>query len=185
MRAARISVGALVAALLPACAADFGGGAGAVVPSGHAVGIGRLAFSTRLGTPLNDHGFLVGASVESRGEASVGSRFSTGISLGYGDGPPLIGKIVGWEAFADFGTPLRGKLFPGGAFYTGGTFALPIRIDSSRHIRELNDATSIASRRFEIVPFVRGRVHVEPEADEAVEIVGGATLRFRLFTDIL
>jgi hypothetical protein len=149
------------------------------------VGIGRLAFSTRLGTPLNDHGLLVGASVESRGEANVGSRFSTGVSVGYGDGPPLIGRVVGWEAFADFGTPLRGKFFPGGAFYSGATFALPIRLDSSRHIREINDNLSIATRRFEIVPFARARVHVEPDADEVVEIVGGASLRFRLFSDLL
>jgi hypothetical protein len=175
----------VIAALLPACAADFGGGAGAALPSGNSVGIGRLAFSTRLGTPLNDHGFLVGASVESRGEANVGSRFSTGVSLGYGDGPPLIGKVVGWEVFGDFGTPLRGKLFPGGALYAGGTFALPIRLDSDRHIREINDSTSIAARRFEIVPFARARVHVEPDADEAVELVGGVSLRFRMFSDLL
>ena len=67
----------------------------------------------------------------------------------------------------------------------GGTFALPIRLDSDRHIREINDSTSIAARRFEIVPFARARVHVEPDADEAVELVGGVSLRFRMFSDLL
>lgn len=181
MRAAAL----LVVALLPACAADLGGGAGAAVPSGNAVGIGRIAASTRLGTPLNDHGVLVGVSVESRGEANVGSRFSTGVSLGYGNGPPLIGRVVGWEVFGDFGTPLRGKLFPDGDFYAGATVALPFRLDPARPLREINDATWIVMRRFELVPFVRTRVHVDHDADEVVEIAGGASLRLRLLTDLL
>jgi hypothetical protein len=155
-----------------------------MVPTGHPVAIGRLAVSSRLGEPMNDHGFLVGASVESRAESDVGSRFSAGVSLGYGDGPPVVGRWWGWEAFADVGTPLRGKLFPGGDFYAGGTVALPIRLDSSRSIRDMNDSTWIVKRRFELVPFVRGRCHVDIGNDAPVEFAGGFSLRFRVFSDL-
>jgi hypothetical protein len=176
---------AVIALALTGCAADLGAGVGAIVPSGNAVGIGRLAVSTRVSDPLNSSGFLVGGSVETRGEANVGARFSAGLSVGYGDGPPLLGSRVGWELFADFGTPLEGKLFGNTRFYAGATGALPIRLDAGRPLRDLNDSTWIVKRRIEVVPFLRGRVHYETGVGTPpTEIAGGVSLRLRWFSDL-
>jgi hypothetical protein len=172
------------AATLPACAADLGTGGGATFPEKHALGIGRLAVSTRVFGPSTNSGWLIGLSTEARAEAHVGSRFSVGVSAGYGSGPDLIGSRLGWEAFADVGTPLRGGLFTEGG-YAGATLQLPIRLSDDRPAQDINDSIWIVTRRFELVPFLRTRVHIEPHADESTEIVGGVSGRFRVFSDLL
>ncbi len=183
-------LGALALALLApsGCAADLGLGGGAEAAKGHAVGLGRFAASTRVGSPLNDHGLLLGASVENRIEHAEGSRFTGGIMVGGGFGPGAIGgSPIGFEGYGEAGTPLRSTLFRDGSFYAGGGLNVPIRLDETRHISELNDSTWVLMRRFELVPTLRARLHVDhPGAESAYlryDVGALLSLRMRVFND--
>lgn len=179
----RLAFALAVSVLCTGCAADLGTGGGATFPERNAVGIGRVAVSVRLNNSKAKAGWLIGANAEGRGEANVGSRFSMGVSAGYGSGPDLVGRRVGWELFGDFGAPLRGGFTEG--VYAGATFQLPIRLEGDRPLRDVNDSVWIFMRRIEVVPFVRTRVHVEPSADESVEVAGGVSGRLRFMSDLL
>ncbi|HEU4408169.1 MAG TPA: hypothetical protein VFS43_23100 [Polyangiaceae bacterium] len=178
-----------LALLSAGCAADLGGGAGAEVARGHVLGFGRVAASTRLGSPLNDHGLLVGAAVESRAEAPGGSRFTGGVLVGAGYGPESIGgSRWGLEGFAEAGTPLRSTLFRGGDFYAGVGVNRPLRLFEARQIAELNDSTWVLMTRFELVPMGRYRLHVDHPGPGGARLrhdVGvGLALRLRTFSDL-
>jgi hypothetical protein len=178
-----------LATVLGGCAADLGLGGAAEVTSGHLVGSGRLAGQTRLGQPLNESGVLVGAALESRAEQSMGSRFTGGIMLGWGSGPLAVGgSPVGFELYTELGAPLRDPLFRNSDLYTGGAFAFPFRIWEGRKIEELNDRTWILLRRFELVPTLRSRVHLDDLCGEntfvRVDVGIGLSLRLRTFSDL-
>ncbi|HWA28549.1 MAG TPA: hypothetical protein VG734_23065 [Lacunisphaera sp.] len=171
------------------CATDLGGGVGVEAKTGHAVGYGRLATSTKLGTPLNDHGFLVGASLESRAEESLGARYDAGMMLGWGDGPGALDGRWGFEAFGEFGTPIQSAFFRNFSFYTGVGVGVPFHLERPRAILDLNDSTWIAATRLEFVPLTRFRVHFDRAADEQYDpkydLTFGLALRLRMFSDLM
>jgi hypothetical protein len=178
-------------ALTAACGAELGGGAGVVASktgAGDAMGFGRVAASTKLGTPINDHGVLVGTTLENRMEQNTGSRWTAGIILGYGAGPSAIEGTFGWEAYAELGTPIRETIFRRLDHYSGIAFAVPIRLGSPRRVTDLNTSTWVLTRRFEIVPLVRARFNVDhPDNEDAVlrvDLAAGVTFRLRIFTDL-
>ena len=176
---------ALFATALPGCAVDFGGGAGA--KAGNAVGFGRLAGSTRVGTPMNEKGLLVGMNLESRAEEDVGSRWSTGVMVGYGYGPPSFEGLVGYEAFAEFGVPLRLRYSGLDDAYAGVGVAVPINLTAKRELIDLNQSSWILKPRIEIVPFTRFRGYFgkdEPNFGERLEYSFGLAFRFRIMTDL-
>ncbi len=185
----RAAAGLCAALALAGCAADLGLGGGGEVGQGHGLGFGRVAASTRVGSPFNDHGPLFGASVESRVEKAEGARFTGGILIGGGFGPGAIGgSPFGFEAYGEAGTPLGATLFRDGSFYAGAGANVPVRLNESRQITELNDSTWVLMRRFELVPTFRVRLHVDHPAAESAYLrydVGGLlSLRMRTFNDI-
>ena len=144
-----------------ACGADLGLGTGATLNDPHGVGVARAAVSTRLGvlTDSKDRGLLLGTELEGRSEWSIGSRWNGGVMLGWGDGPATLGGRVGWEAFGDIGVPLGQRLLGDRALYAGGAFAVPISLERTRNITDLNRATWILRRRLELVPQARYRFY--------------------------
>lgn len=174
---------------LSACGADLGALGGVETHTGHFVGGGRLAVSSKLGSPLNERGLLVGAALEARGEQDLGSRWNSGLMLGWGDGPAAIDGRLGWELFGEIGTPLHGTLFRRGDLYTGLSFALPIHFGPARQVVDLNESTWILTRRLELVPLLRTRLHRDhregKDAFWRTEISFGVSLRMRAFTDLL
>jgi hypothetical protein len=175
--------------LLMGCGADLAIGGGPEARTGHAVAFGRVAVATKLGTPTNDHGFMLGMALESRGEQSVGSRWDSGVIVGWGTGPAAIDGRIGREAYGEFGTPLRGTLWDRGAFYTGAVLAMPIHFGSPRQVIDLNQSTWILRQRFELVPLLRVRFHVDPpvgpHANLRTDLALGVAFRLRAFSDLL
>jgi hypothetical protein len=180
---------AFLAAITTGCAADLGGGGGVEVRSAHAVGFGRAAASTKLGSPLNDHGFLIGGSLESRAEANVGARYDAGIMLGWGTGPSAIGGNFGFETYVEAGTPIQSAIFRDGNFFAGAAVGMPVYFAKPRRVVDLNDSVSISATHLEFVPMLRARVHVDfPGGGDAVtkcDITGGVSLRLRFMSDLL
>lgn len=174
-----------VALVLTGCAADLGLGAGA--KAGNAVAFGRVAGLTRFGTPMNERGFLIGAALESRGEEDVGSRWSTGVMVGYGFGPPKFDGQVGLDVFGEAGIPLRGEYHDLYDSYLGFGADVPFILWPGRNVIDLNQSTFILKRRIELVPFGRARAYVQNgvEFGDAVEWSAGFAFRFRLMTDLL
>jgi hypothetical protein len=174
---------------LTGCAADLGTGAGVETQSAHAIGFGRAAVSMRVGSPLNEHGLLVGATVESRAEASEGSRWTGGVMLGGGFGPSALGgSPLGFNGYFEAGTPLRAVLLKNWEHYLGLGFEVPIRLSTRRNIQDLNDSSWILLRRFEVVPFARMRLHHDypqgGDLDARFDVSGGVSFRMRIFTDV-
>lgn len=180
--------GALVsAAALLGCGTDLGLGAGA--KHGHAVALGRLAVATKLNLPLNDRGVLIGTNLESRSEENVGSRWSTGIMLGYGDGPSqFVGRRWGYEIYAEAGVPLRTTYRGFDDAYVGVGGSLPLSLTGSRAVTDLNRSTWLLKRSIELVPFGHARGYFgddESNGWNRMEYAGGLAFRFRVMSDIL
>ena len=171
-----------------ACGADLGGGLGIEAKTGHAVGFGRAAASTKLGTPLNDHGFLIGASLESRTEAEPGVRYDAGVMLGWGTGPATLGGKWGFESYAEGGTPIRGGFFRNWDWFAGGAVAAPFHFGAPRQVTDLNSSTWFANDRLEFVPMARFRVHGDhPEGGATltrVDLQLGVAFRLRVLSDL-
>ena len=176
-----------LAVLATGCGADLGVLGGWTPRSGHAVAAGRLAASTKLGTPANEHGALIGIELESHAEEDVGSSWNAGLMLGYGNGPAAIDGRVGWELYGEFGTPLRQTVFEHGDLYSGLSFALPIRVGAPRHVADTNESTWVLMQRLEVVPLVRTRLYRDrrTEADVRFELSLGLSVRLRVFSDLL
>lgn len=172
------------------CGADFALGAGANT-TGRAVGFGRVAMSTKFGSPLNEGGLMLGLAVESRGEEDIGSRWSTGLMLGFGKGPAIIDGRVGYEVYAEAGTTIKSTLVEHlRDVYFGAAAGVPIALSSRRNVASLNDSTRLMGRSVELVPMARVRVRHDDrtpaEAGRAwlVDIAGGFALRLRIFSDL-
>ncbi|MBN9161135.1 MAG: hypothetical protein BGO98_18520 [Myxococcales bacterium 68-20] len=170
------------------CAFDLGGAVGIETQTAHAVGYGRAAVSTRIGSPLNERGFLLGAALESRSETDKGARWLAGAMFGWGLGPSSIGGgPVGFDIYGEVGTPLRSTLVANGDHYLGIGVDTPIRLQARRNIEDLNESTWLLLRRFEIVPFTRFRVHHDfggPAFDARPDVSGGAAIRMRTLNDL-
>ena len=173
------------------CSADLGGGVGLEARSGHEVGIGRMAASTKFGSygaPFNQTGLLVGAALEARGEQSFGSRWDLGLMAGYGKGPAEIDGKLGYELFGELGTPVRATLAKNGDFFTGAGAALAIPLSAPRDAADLNRSTWILKRRFEFLPMVKTRFHFDhTDGSDLVwraDVEAGFSFRLRVFTDL-
>jgi hypothetical protein len=169
------------------CAADLGVGGGAMPSTGHAVGFGRLAASTKpLSTPMNEKDLMVGLALEGRGEQDVGSRFNLGATAGWALPADAIFNHFSFEAQLEGGTPLRMTLFEDGAFYLGASAALPFPLQKQRLVSNINQSTWILKRRFDLVPFVRVLEHYEKDRPfwDGFEISGGLALRYRVVSDL-
>ncbi|HWO14955.1 MAG TPA: hypothetical protein VNN80_35875 [Polyangiaceae bacterium] len=170
------------------CGADLGGGVGIEPRTANAVAFYRAAASTKLGTPLNNEGLLVGAALESRTEAHRGVRYDASVMLGYGRGPATLDGRWGIEAYLEGGTPVRGGFFPNWDFLLGATLATPIFFGSPRQVADLNTSTWFASKRLELVPMLRARMHWDhPPGEDSVtrlDLQVGATLRLRVLSDL-
>jgi len=181
---------AVACPLLLGCAADFGGGMFHQVRDSHAVGAAQIAASTKIGTPLNNQGFLVGAEVRGRAEDELGSRWMAGLRAGYGQSPdPAPGKM-GWELHGDFGTPLgKGGLFPDWSIYAGATFATPIWMSRRHEGSDLNTSSWFFKRAVELVPSLSARVYLDRLDDgptqRRTDLGVGLAVRLRAVNDFL
>lgn len=204
MRSAWIVVLAIACA---GCSAELGGGGLVEVRSGNATGYTRIATSTRIGTPMNEKGLLIGGSLESRLEQRAeacttkglacaynrdngGTRWLGGVMVGYGKGPAMLDRRVGYEIYGEGGTPFRNGFFSNGSFYAGIGASIPILLGPIRSVDDLNESTWILTRRVEVVPQARFRVHVDDPGASAVptivrtDLTLGVSFRMRLMTDI-
>ena len=188
-RASHLVFASLLSSSLVGCGAELGGGGGVEVRSGDVVGYGRAAASTRLGSPLNDHGFLVGGSLESRAEATVGARYDAGLMLGWGSGPKAIGGKWGFETYGEFGSPLQKAIFRDGNCFFGAAIATPYHLAKPREVKDLNESVWIATTFVELVPMVRVRLHLDHpgggDATTKIDLSGGLAFRLRVLSDLL
>jgi hypothetical protein len=108
--------------------------------------------------------------------------------MGYGSGPAAIDGVFGFEAYGEFGTPLWHTLFRHGDLYAGAAVAMPIHLGSPRHVTDLNNSTWVMTRRFEFVPMVRTRTHLDHpgggDATAETDVEAGLTFRLRVFSDL-
>jgi hypothetical protein len=148
------------APLLCGCSVEFGGhvGAGSVAKNPP-----HFMWASHSSANLNLSGVLLGAELEGRSEANIGTRWNTGLQLGYQRAPTArkLGDL-GFEVHADIGTRIDGAtLFPNGDFYFGGTGALIIWLSPQREFSNVNTDEWIFSRGLELVPYVRSRFHYD------------------------
>lgn len=168
-RSSSLAIGAVLSLLAGGCAGDLGLGAGATIKDAHAVGVARAAGSTRI-LGAEDYGFLLGGSLENRMEMDRGSRWNMGVLAGWGYGPAALGGRMGWELFGEAGIPVRQHLLRDSDYYLGAAAALPISLERTRSLHELNNNTWILRRRVELVPQLRGRFY--HEGDDAPRYEG-------------
>lgn len=184
--------------LLAGCAVELGAGAGIggrAAPN-HAP---RFAMASGIATNLvwqpsagRRDGVFLGGELQSRFEADRGSRWNTGLQLGYARLPERRLGAVGVEAHGDLGTRVRdGVLFPNGDAYVGATLAVPIWLFPRRQLADVNTDPWILSRAFELVPQLRGRAHLDGD-DGALssgapryDLSLGLALRTRFVSDLL
>lgn len=179
----------LITLATSACGIDLGLGTGATVKDPHGVGVARAAVSTRLSvSDSKDRGILLGGELEGRSEWSLGSRWNAGLVVGWGDGPATLGGKVGCEVFADFGLPLGERMLGDRAFYAGGALAVPISLERTRSITDMNRATWILRRRLELVPQTRYRFYRNSDDSAAPshqhELAMLLSLRLRFESDL-
>jgi hypothetical protein len=191
MKGAAMLAAAATLGSLTACSADLGGGAGIEARTGHALGFGRIAASTKIGpsgAPLNQRGVLVGTSLEARAEQSRGSRWDLGLMMGWGFGPAEVDGKLGFEAFGEVGTPVRATLVENGDFYLGAGTALTIPLNTARDAADLNRSTWILKRRFELMPELQSRFHFDhPNGGDLIvrtDVEAGISFRLRVFSDL-
>ena len=181
----------LAAPTLAGCAFEFAGRAGVGGRTGHGAThhfvwtSGVTAHTVVLPNPGSRNGIYLGAEVESRNEATLGSRWSLGSSLGFARVPQHFFGARGLELHVDVGTRiLEGVLFPNGDSYLGATAALPIWLFPARQLSDVNNDPWILSRALEIVFSGRGRLYFDHplELGHALAPRYDATLGFAIRT---
>ena len=188
----------LAAPTLAGCAVELGGrvGVGGRVGTGeipHFVWTSGVAGHTAiLPNPGSRNGIYIGAEIESRNEATLGSRWSLGASLGFARVPQHLFGAPGLELHADAGTRiLEGVLFPNGDSYLGATAALPIWLFPARQLSDVNNDPWILTRALELVFSVRGRAYFDHTLDLAHDLeprydaTFGFAIRTRFVSDFM
>ncbi|HSN97094.1 MAG TPA: hypothetical protein VLS89_02315 [Candidatus Nanopelagicales bacterium] len=186
----------LAALLLSGCSAQLGSGAGfggaldrAPIHFTHS---NHIAATTIIRPfPGRPGGALLGAELESRHEAHLGTRWTTGLQLGYGELPDQVPGSTAFELRADIGAVIGdGALFPDGAWYAGGTAAYVIWLWPRRELLDVNNDQWPVSNGLELVIYGRERIYfdqpgggagVAPRYDTGL----GLALRMRLLSDLL
>ena len=138
--------------------------------------------------PLNEQGPFVGVNLESRSEAHIGSRWSTGFMVGYGAGPSAFVGHVGYEVYAEGGVRLHSTYRGLDDAYVGIAAALPFSTAVDRSVIDLNRSTWLLKRRLEFAPFVHVRGYFgedERNFGSRLEFAGGLACRLRVMSDIL
>jgi hypothetical protein len=180
-------VGALLS--LSGCSAGFGIAGGPELNRRHGVVTGEGSLVTKpFSTPMNAYGPLFGAELQGRFESEIGSRFTTGLRLGWGENPEPVSGSVGWEAHVDAGVPFgRGGFAPDWSYYLGATTACSFWISKSHQGADLNDSSWFFKRALELSPFVRFRAHLDGSEchDCPLDLTFGVSLRLRLVNDFL
>ncbi len=158
----------LAAPMLAGCAVELGGRGGVGGRRGrgetpHFIWTsGVTGHTVILPNPGSRNGIYLGAEIENRNEATLGSRWSVGTSLGFARVPQRAFGAPGLELHADVGTRiLEGVLFPNGDSYLGATAALPIWLFPARQLSDVNNDPWILSRALEIVFSARGRAYFD------------------------
>lgn len=188
---------ASVGLLLGGCAVELGGrmGSGGRLGANHVphfVATSGVAATTVIRpAPGSRNGLHIGGELESRFEAHRGSRWTTGLQLGYARLPDRKLGSVGVEVHGDVGTRARdGVLFPDGDLYAGTSFGLPIWLSPRRQLADVNTDFWLMSRAFELVPLLRGRAHFDHVSGAQpmsvrYDVGLGLTLRTRFVSDLL
>jgi hypothetical protein len=181
----------LAVPMLAGCAVELGGrgGVGSRMGRGetpHFVWTsGVTGHTVILPNAGSRNGIYLGAEIENRNEATLGSRWSLGTSLGFARVPQRAFGAPGLELHADVGTRiLEGVLFPNGDRYLGATAALPIWLFPARQLSDVNNDPWILSRALEIVFSARGRAYFDHslELDQALAPRYDATFGFAIRT---
>jgi hypothetical protein len=177
-----------MAVVLQGCGLDLGAGVARQLSDPHMVGSGHVAASTKLGSPFNSRGPLIGAELSGRAEQGRGARWTTGLRAGYGHSADPVPGSFGWEAFVDAGTRFgKGGLFPDGDYYLGGTAMGTFWISGRHQGADLNTSSWFFQRALELAPYASLRVHVDhPDGGdgEARPDLGlGLVLRLRMVSD--
>jgi hypothetical protein len=181
--------------LLSGCAVELGGRAGfggrASEPV-HFVESTGVAASTLIRSAASSrNGVHLGGEVESRFEAQQGSRWTTGLQLGFARAPDRKLGSIGLELHADVGTQARdGVLFRRGSAYTGASLALPIWLFPRRQLADVNTDPWLLSRAFELIPLLRGRAYFDNVSGSQpltirYDVGLGLALRTRFVSDLL
>lgn len=200
MRARRIFAALVLAApLLGGCAVELGGRVGLGGPLSGASESRRFVWASGVTghtvvfpSSGSRNGIYLGSEIESRNEATVGSRWSLGSSIGFARVPQRKLGAVGFELHADAGTRiLEGVLFPNGDLYLGSTAALPIWLFPARQLSDVNNDPWILTRAMELVFSVRGRAYFDHTTDALHELAPrydatfGFALRTRFVSDFM
>jgi hypothetical protein len=147
----------------------------------------QATISTVLGMQRGPH---VGIELESRSEYNVGSRWTTGLQLGYAFKPNSRPLSLGLEGYLEGGTRLRNQaLFADGDWYGGFTVGLPIWAAQRHQVEEGGPEQWFVVRTAEIVPFVRIRWHFDHSLTDVEPVPmrrdagAGIAIRLRLVSD--
>jgi len=185
----RASLPCLALSLLASgCSMDLASAGGASTPDGNGLVTGHLAVSTKLSNPVNTDGVLVGGELAARSEIGYGTRWTTGLRVGYGQSPALRPGACGWELYADIGARIgNGGLLPNHDFYYGGSFAVPISLSARHEDSDLNGPSWILIRTIELAPLARIRANLDhPDGlpnTHRVDLQGGVVVRLRFVSD--
>ncbi|MFS8065818.1 MAG: hypothetical protein ACMG6S_05530 [Byssovorax sp.] len=189
----------LAAPLLGGRAVELGGRVGLGGPISGASETRRFVWTSGVAghivvfpTTGSRNGIYLGSEVENRNEATIGSRWSMGSSVGFARVPQRKLGAVGFELHADMGTRiLEGVLFPNGDLYLGSTAALPIWLFPARQLSDVNNDPWILTRALELVFSVRGRAYFDHTTDALHELAPrydatfGFALRTRFVSDFM
>ena len=191
MRSIHLTAALVAIPLLSGCAVELGARAGVGGRTGasedaHFVWASGAAVHTGVFPNAGSrNGFYLGAEIESRNEATLGSRWSVGGALGFARVPQRKLLAPGFEFHADFGTRIfEGVLFPNGDVYLGATAALPIWLFPARQLSDVNNDPWILTRALELVFSARVRGYFDHSLDATPSLAPryDATLGFALRT---
>ncbi len=191
----------LAAESLCGCAVELDGrvGFGGLINGGRASETRHFVWSSGvtghtvfLPNPGSRNGVYLGGEIENRNEATLGSRWSLGSSLGFSRVAQQKLGALGFELHADAGTRiLEGVLFPNGDLYLGGTAALPIWLYPARQLSDVNNDPWILTRAMELVFSARGRAYFDHTTDALhaltprYDATFGLALRTRFVSDFM
>jgi hypothetical protein len=198
VRSTHLTAALVAIPLLSGCAAELGARAGVGGRTGaagdpHFVWTSGATVHTNISpNPGSRNGIYLGAEVESRNEATIGSRWSVGGSLGFARVPERKLLAPGFEFHADMGTRiLEGVLFPNGDVYVGATAALPIWLFPARQLSDVNNDPWILTRALEVVFSGRVRGYFDHTLDSTpllaprYDLTLGFALRTRFVSDFM
>lgn len=183
----------LLALMLDACAVQSGIAGGVHIEHGgpdQGTWSGHLA---AMKTPEpGQSGLLAGVDLQGSVGVDEGTRWLSGVRLGYGWAPPSTAESMGYELHLDLGTEMtHAGLLEGYNGYVGGTLATVVWMGSTRATTDLNGEQWVMKPMPELVIFGRGRasqtIHCDNADPECLRITFevGIALRMALLSELL